>query len=359
VKILVIGRYYNEGFAGFIAEHLAELGHAVVRFDPGAPHIRGKGRSAFYFNRIRDRLHEMSLELENVLGAERFERRLEKIVGAPQSIDLTIVAYDFLKPREAATLKRLTGAPLALWYPDPVSSFGRHMFVNAPYDFLFFKDPYLVDILRRKVRAPAFYLPECYSPRAHSADQSLPIAAQFKTDICNAGTLYSYRVRFFQQLMDFDFKLWGPPASLWMNVGDLKPRIQNFFVAGQEKVQAFRGAKIVLNNLHPGEHWGTNARTFEIAGAGGFQIVDWRPSLSQLFDIGRELIAFDDIDDLRGKLLHFLNAPDERATIAAAGHARAAREHTYPLRLKLLLDTVAGRAQGYPMPKITPACDTP
>lgn len=59
-----------------------------------------------------------------------------------------------------------------------------------------------------------------------------------------------------------------------------------------EKVRAFRGAKVVVKNLHYGEVLGVNARTFEAAGAGAFQMVDWRPGLGQLFEDGKELIAF-------------------------------------------------------------------
>lgn len=53
------------------------------------------------------------------------------------------------------------------------------------------------------------------------------------------------------------------------------------------------------------------------------------------------------------ELDNFFAAPEARAAIAQAGHARAVRDHTYAHRLTVLLDTVAGRAKGYPEPRIT------
>jgi spore maturation protein CgeB len=351
VNILLIGRFYEEGVATFIAEHLAGLGHQVVRFETGPSLSKFGSQFSFYLNRIRSEVHAAAQRISHAFGAGDVSSRLRNTIGQAPIIDLTLVTHDFLHPAEAALVKQLTNAPLALWYPDPIWSFQRHMFLNAPYDALFFKDPFLVDLLRRKLNAPVFYMPECYSPT--SLSPNTPVEARFQCDICTAGNLYSYRVAFFRQLTDFDLKIWGLPAPLWMDVGPLKMAIQNQFVAHTDKAGAFRGAKIVLNNLNPAEMWGTNVRTFEVAGAGGFQITDWRPGLSQLFEIDKELVTFDDIDELRTKLRHYLAAPEERAAIAAAGHARAARDHTYDLRLTLLLDTMAGHAQGYPMPSLT------
>jgi spore maturation protein CgeB len=354
MKILVIGRFYEEGVASFVAESLADLGHTVVRFDPGATVLRFGSRAAFYFNRVIAKSHEALKSTAKTLGFGGDGKALRRLIDEAGVIDLTVVMHDFLAPAEAKLVKALTKAPLAMWYPDPIWSFQRHMFLNAPYDFLFFKDPYLVDLLRRKIAAPVHYLPECFSPRSLAAggEDLLGKEAAYVTDICTAGNLYAYRVALFSQLSDRDVKIWGLPAPLWMDISAIAPMIQNRFVAHEEKVKAFRGAKIVLNNLNPAEIWGTNVRTFEICGAGGFQIVDWRPGLSQLFEIGKELVAFDDLKDLQAKIDHYLRAPEERRVVAAAGRARVLRDHTYAHRLTLLIDTVAGNSRGFPEPVV-------
>jgi spore maturation protein CgeB len=227
------------------------------------------------------------------------------------------------------------------------------MFLNAPYDMLFFKDPYIVDIVRRKLGKCSYYLPECFSPRALQ-QRCLPDVAHhvIQSDICTAGNMYAFRAAFFENLADKQVKIWGLPAPRWLHLGSVESMMQNRWVANEEKAKAFLAAKIVLNNLNPAEIWGTNVRTFEICGAGAFQITDWRPGLSQLFDLERELVTFDDVADLRRKVDYYLGADKERRRIAEAGHQRAMRDHTYAHRLSLLLETVAGRKRGFPEPSI-------
>jgi len=353
MRIIIIGRFYPEAFASFIEEGLAALGHEVIRLELGPKSAPEGTRIRFYLNRLSSKAHEEGKKLRGVLGLGAESVAIRRCVERAGSADLTLCTHDYLTPVDAALVKQLTKAPLALWYPDPIWSFQRHMFLNGGYDLLFFKDPYIVDLLRRKIEAPAYYLPECFSPASlggGSYDERSE--SRFSTDVCTAGNLYAYRVAFWNKLADFDAKIWGLPAPLWMDLGLVKPLVQNQWVGYETKALAFRFAKIVLNNLNPAEIWGTNVRTFEICGAGGFQLVDWRPGLSQLFNIGEELVAFDTMADLRAKIRHYLQSDDERASIAERGQRRARRDHTYELRLKLLIDTVMGRAQGYPMPLV-------
>jgi spore maturation protein CgeB len=353
MRILVIGRFYDEGFATFISEELVRLGYEVVRYNPGPPILSFGSKTRFYFNRAVSIGFDTAKSIRKTLGLGGELSGLCKLIERYGPIDLTIVLHDYLTPADAEGLKRLTRVPLVLWYPDPIWSFQKHMFLNASYDALFFKDPFIVDLFRRKLGAPAYYLPECYSPESLGTCAGIePIDHAYEADICTAGNLYAYRVAFFRNLTDRHVRIWGLPPPLWMSLGDVAPMVQSRFVAHSEKAKAFLSAKIVLNNLNPSEIWGTNVRTFEICGAGGFQLVDWRPGLGPLFDIGRELIAFDDLSDLRQKIDYYLAAPDERRAIAEAGHRRARREHTYAHRLVLLLDTVAGKEKGFPEPRI-------
>jgi len=85
-----------------------------------------------------------------------------------------------------------------------------------------------------------------------------------------AGNEHSWRVAFYKNLSDYDVKLWGNPAPLWMAARQVVGMYQGRGVYNHDKVRAFRGAKIVVNNLHIGEIWGVNVRSFEAAGAGVF-----------------------------------------------------------------------------------------
>lgn len=352
MRILVIGRLYEEGFASFISEELADLSHEIVTFDPGPFSLNLGSRFRFYANRVFSAGHNVIKSLTEFAGQPGQGLRLRRKLEESGPVDLTISSHDYLSPADARLIKSITKAPLVLWYPDPIWSFQKHMFLNAPYDAYFFKDPYLVDLFRRTLGLPVYYMPECFSPRSLLETGLSEPDPRYACDICTAGNLYAYRVAFFHNLADYNVRIWGLPPPLWLDPGLVKPMLENRFVAHGEKAAAFRSAKIVMNNLNPSEIWGTNVRTFEICGAGGFQMTDSRPCLSQLFQIDREIITFDDILDMREKITYYLAADDERAAIAMAGQRRALSEHTYAHRLPLLLSTVAGRERGYPEPHV-------
>jgi spore maturation protein CgeB len=350
MNILLIGKFYIEGFALHIAEALSSMGHMVSRFEPGFYSGRTTGRLGHRLDQVRSVIHAASDNVPTVRA--RRMRALWKIIEQSQP-DVVIVCHDFLWPTEVAELKRRTKAQIAMWFPDHLANFGRGYFMNAPYDGLFFKDPYIVRMLSDVLKSPVYYLPECFNPNRHWLPENAnPHDQPYACDIATAGSQHSWRTAFYNHLSQFDVKLWGNPAPLWLMPGTTAKMYQGRPVYDHEKVRAFRGARVIVNNLHYAEIWGVNARCFEAAGAGAFQMVDWRPGLSQLFTDGKELVAFRSMSDLKDKLAYWLPREEERRTIAEAGMRRAQSEHTYSLRLLLLLNTLAGKDTGFSLPSI-------
>jgi len=350
MNILVIGKFYTEGFALHISETLMSMGHAVRRFDPGYKTNSMSGKIWHRLDQVRGVIHAATDALPDI-RARRMRRLWKAAEQGP--LDMIIVCYDFLWPDEVSELKRRTGASIAMWFPDAITNFGRAFFMNAPYDALFFKDPYIVHALSDVLESPTHYLPECFNPARHwLPEEAIGHDSAYQCDITTAGNQHSWRVAFYKNLVDYDVKLWGNPAPLWMASGKVERMHQGRSVYNQEKVRAFRGAKIVVNNLHYGETWGVNVRCFEAAGAGAFQMVDWKPGLSQLFEEGKELVSFRSIADVKQKIDYWLPRQEQRQAIAEAGMRRAHAEHSYMLRLQLLIDTLGGKAAGYALPQI-------
>jgi spore maturation protein CgeB len=76
-------------------------------------------------------------------------------------------------------------------------------------------------------------------------------------------------------------------------------------------------------------------------------LIDWRPGLGALFEETTEVVSFRGLADLREKVTYYLARPDERETVAAAGQRRAARDHTYAIRLAHLLRACMGEQTPY------------
>lgn len=347
MRAVVIGDFYPESFAANVASELAALGNDVARLTLGAPKIVRKLRMGDVWTQAR-LLKARNNPLVSVVHRE-FRRQLHDLGRR----DLVITTYDHLSADDVDEIKASTGARVAVWFPDALSNWHRALFLNAAYDGVFLKDPYVVNQLREFTRVPAFYLPECFSPVAYEGFRSNTIADRFRVDVATVGNCYTYRVAALAGLAKFNTRIWGGAPARWMRTGALSGAFTGEYVANLVKAQAFRGAKIVVNSLHPAEIWGINARAFEVAGCGGFQLISWRPGLSQLFVDGEELVSYASATELESKIDEFLARPMRRARIARAGRERARRDHVYASRLKLLISTITGDAAGFDMPELS------
>lgn len=89
-------------------------------------------------------------------------------------------------------------------------------------------------------------------------------------------------------------------------------------------------------------------RNFEVPGCGGFVLTGRADNLDQYYESGKEVVFFDDRDDLIEKVRYYLTHESERAAIARAGYDRTMRDHTYALRFRDIFRRmgIAGSAAG-------------
>lgn len=100
----------------------------------------------------------------------------------------------------------------------------------------------------------------------------------------------------------------------------------------------FASSKINLNITIPNIEDGIPLRVFDILSAGGFLLTDYRPGLLELFDINKDLVVYDGIDDLVNKAVYYLKHNKERELIAANGHNKLKKLHTYKQRIKTMFN---------------------
>lgn len=348
MKILVYGEYYIESFAQHISENLKFMGHDVLEYS----HSYGSAQfRLFKNNKLAKGLRRLKEDLNSSVKTLRssHNKNFLKFLRNHKP-DLIIVCYDYFWSEEIDQIKKSSKSKIVLWSPDSIATFaaGRSHFMNAEYDAFFFKDPFIVKNMNNLLGLEAYYLPECFNPHKHylSADEDL---TPYYCDLVTAGNLHSYRVAFFKQLISkgYDMKIWGIDSPSWLKKDKISDIYQGKPVYNQEKAAAFLGAKIVINNLLLSEIEGVNVRTFEAAGIGAFQLVDWRLGLEDLFLPGEEIETFKDMSELKEKIDFYLDHDLLREDIASKGKARALDEHTYEKRLNLLIDTVFGKAHGF------------
>ena len=66
-------------------------------------------------------------------------------------------------------------------------------------------------------------------------------------------------------------------------------------------------------------------------------LTDRKDNLGDLFEIGKEVVAYSSAEEAAELIRYYLTHPDEAQTIARAGQARTLREHTYCHRMQELV----------------------
>jgi hypothetical protein len=103
--------------------------------------------------------------------------------------------------------------------------------------------------------------------------------------------------------------------------------------------QVYSQSRIVFNTSIAGD---VTMRVFEGTACGALVLTDSVANgLDELFEIGKEIVTYQDDADLLRKLASFVEQNDERESIARAGRKRTLAQHTYTHRAQMMLDTVA------------------
>jgi spore maturation protein CgeB len=327
VQVGVVGRLGEDVLTDNVSDALERLGHAVTQLGPA-----GSGFDNGFVSRglavARQALPAMD---------DRAQRRIVR-AAAKAACEVVISVDRRLVPDAVARLKG-NGAKVAFWFPDAVSNIGRQTMLLAPYDAIFFKEPFIVDRFQAMLDLPVYYLPQACNPRWHR-----PLT-EAGTDpfLVTAGNMYPSRVRLLERLMakGIPIRLYGSGFPRWLRETSVSGTHMHRYVVREEKARIFRSAAGVLNTLHPAEVQGVNVRLFEAAGCGAAVLTEFRPTLPDLFAMGEEVLAYSDFDDLLDKATRLLNEAGITARLGDAAAKRAHRDHTYDLRVAKILQALS------------------
>lgn len=84
----------------------------------------------------------------------------------------------------------------------------------------------------------------------------------------------------------------------------------------------------------------TKARNFEIPVQGGFQLTDYVPTLEDYFNIGKEVICYNNIDEAETLINYYLKHNEEREHIKICGIKKAREFHTFEHRIIKFMENI-------------------
>ena len=119
----------------------------------------------------------------------------------------------------------------------------------------------------------------------------------------------------------------------------LFPVLMNQALSPEEVAQIYRRSKIVLN-INNNVHRSVSPRTFEILATQTFQLMNRGQQSNGTLDFDRDLVQYEDVDDLIRKIDYYLQHEEEREQIAEHGAQTASRFSMNEL-VKKLVENIA------------------
>jgi spore maturation protein CgeB len=113
-------------------------------------------------------------------------------------------------------------------------------------------------------------------------------------------------------------------------------------VFGMDMFRLIKKSKIILN-IHgdiAGDYAG-NVRLFEATGVGSCLLTDNKKNLSELFNIGKEIVVYNGVDDCIEKIRWLSENEVERKKIADAGQQRTLTSHSVEERCKSIINIIS------------------
>jgi spore maturation protein CgeB len=345
LRILVVGPVYGGSLpiARYCSGTLKKMGHTVElidnsRFEDALFYAKDITNNNLTYGRLTDKLSEFLSEA--VLA--RCENFKPDLVFALAQAPLT--------PSCLQTIRE-SGIHTAFWFVEDFRHMNYWRNIAGYYDYFFTiqKDGFFEELRKTGIRN-FHYLPLAADPCVH---KKIGVTEEEKkyygSDVSFVGAGYYNRRHLFKGLIDYDLKIWGTDWDMSSALAGCVQRTGGK-VDTEETVLIFNASGINLNLHSSTYHRGVNPfgdfvnpRTFEIAACGGFQLADRRSELKSLFRGGEEIVVFEDLEDLRKKIDHYLENPEERNRIAEKARQRVLREHTYENRMKDMLEFLADR----------------
>lgn len=186
------------------------------------------------------------------------------------------------------------------------------------------------------------YLPFGYDDEINRpAELSATEKEQYKADIVFAGSPEKERNEILEKVAEagYDLKVYGNGWDKISKSSKLQRCLAKKPVYSEEMAKVYAGAKIVLAFMRRGDRDLSNPRMFEVPACGGFMMVERTREVLRFFEDGKEVVCFDNFDELKKKLDFYLSHDDERRKIASCGREKMQKENwTYERRAGRILE---------------------
>jgi hypothetical protein len=167
----------------------------------------------------------------------------------------------------------------------------------------------------------AMFWPEAAHPCFHK-----PYDFTFEYDVSFVGGKYGWRLKFIEKL-----------RKAGINVVCFGNGWENGPLSDEEMIKLYSRSRINLGFAgvgHSRRLMCLKGRDFEVPMSGGLYLTQSNPELSLVYDVGKEIVTYENDKDCTDKIRWLLVHPDETDAIRKAGRIRALKDHSWEKRFE-------------------------
>lgn len=361
MKILITCESYKENSNGRLyANAFRRLGHEVCEF---YDIVEMEKQSILFELPIVKRINSWRLQEKNYWGIiqsgvvnsfKRFMVKAEKVsndklINLCEGFKPDIIAVFKGKTIQKNTLlkiKEKIGCVLVHYSGDDhrnLYSTSRNMLESLPlYDIVFtYSHAYFKPLYKLQAKRVE-YLPCAFDEAIHSFEDSFPDnVLGFAHDVVFIGTWDKEREKTLSLLADLDLGIWGPRWNRVSRRSALYRCVKGGEVDAKRMGKIYRASKVCLNIMRPQNQESHNMKSFEIPALGGFMLTNRTTEHLNIFEEGKEIACFDNVDELRSQVFKYIKENSIRKEMAKNAQKKVRAYHSYTKRAARILDIVS------------------
>jgi spore maturation protein CgeB len=169
---------------------------------------------------------------------------------------------------------------------------------------------------------------------------------QKEFDICFIGNWSHKRQAYIDALLEVteNIIIYG---GKWLKKNGKNQRVKKCiggrYIDGDALVEVYNKSRVVVNITNWGAddnstRSGVNMRVLEVTATGSFLLTDGSRDLVRVVEPGRHVAVYEDMEDCVRQARYYLQNPEVREEIAAAGYRHVNAEHTYDAVASRIVD---------------------
>lgn len=326
MKILLTGSHLGYNLELFVKHGLESLGHNVIFI--GYQH---KKKMPSWFRMALSRSSTFRKAFAGQ-AMKYFASNIEKECNEFEPDLLISLKGEMIDGGWLERIAREHSIHTALWFPDDPRFFNSIVKHVAPYyEYVFTKSSLMIDKYREINVDRVYALPFACDPQIHkfkpNTDRSISISF--------VGSYDKRRGKVISSLGGREMQIYGPYWNFFYR------SLANPPIWGEQVTDVYNKSKIVLNiHVESDLPVGPNMRTFEVPGCCTFMLSDNAAGIDNYYTLGKEMICYKDIKELRELVEYYTEMSEERENIARKAYSRTLSEHTYEQRMKHMLSVI-------------------